>query len=122
MPYQQCGLTGRAWIEFSVIAGECQPSNIVIPLLPIHLRFVAFYSSRLTYRYGRPVGTRTPDLYRVNAGISSTHNNLQGPLGTAKYLIIPSSRTHLGLAIGLKNKLPVTRNRADRTTRQDHLT
>jgi hypothetical protein len=24
-------------------------------------------------------------------------------LGTAKYLIIPSSRTHLGLAIGLKN-------------------
>ena len=97
MPYQQCGLTGCAWIEFSVIAGECQPSNIVIPLLPFHLRFVAFYSSRLTYRYGRPVGT-------------------------AKYLIIPSSRTHLGLAIGLKNKLPVTRNRADRTTRQDHLT
>ena len=24
---------------------------------------------------GRPVGTRTPDLYRVNAGTSSTHNN-----------------------------------------------
>ena len=30
---------------------------------------------------GRPVGTRTPDLYRVNAGISSTHNNLQGCRG-----------------------------------------
>jgi hypothetical protein len=31
--------------------------------------------------YGRPVGTRTPDLYRVNAGTSSTHNNLQGCWG-----------------------------------------
>ena len=34
-------------------------------------------------------------------GISSTHNNLQGPLGTARYLIIPRSRTHLGLEFGL---------------------
>ncbi len=30
---------------------------------------------------GRLVGTRTPDLYRVTAGISSTHNNFQGCWG-----------------------------------------
>ena len=67
---------------------------------------------------GRPVGTRTPDLYRVKAGISSTHNNIQGLLGTAKYLIIPGSRTHLGLAFGLRNAtLPVPRYRGKRNHR-----
>jgi hypothetical protein len=30
---------------------------------------------------GRPVGTRTPDLYRVKAGTSSTYNNFQGCWG-----------------------------------------
>src|SRR5436190_20181194 len=63
-----------------------------------------------TYRQAeakcRDVGTRTPDLCRVNAGISSTHNNFPRLLGTAEDLIIPSGRTHLGLAIGLKNLCP----------------
>ncbi len=50
---------------------------------------------------GRPVGTRTLDLYRVNGDIKYLQQ-LPRLLRTAKYLIIPSSRTHLGLAFGLK--------------------
>jgi hypothetical protein len=39
------------------------------------------HGSYAVERYGRPVRARTADLYRVNAGISSTHNNLQGCWG-----------------------------------------
>jgi hypothetical protein len=51
-----------------------------------------------------PCGLEPADLVRVNAGISSAHDNFNGCWGTAKYLIIPRSRTYLGLAFGLKNE------------------
>jgi len=35
---------------------------------------------------GRHVGTRTPDLYRVNLLLLNTFNNLTGLLGLPKYL------------------------------------
>jgi hypothetical protein len=40
-------------------------------------------------RYGRPVGTRTPDLYRVKAAVLCTANNLKavgGCVGTPKHV------------------------------------
>src|SRR5258708_17264173 len=44
-----------------------------------------------------------PQTSTVSSGNIKYSQQLKRPLGTAKYLIIPSSRTHLGLAIGLKN-------------------
>ena len=57
---------------------------------------------QIVEEYGGDDGTRTRGLCRDGAGMSSTLNNLQGLLGTAKYLILPSSRTDLGLAVGFK--------------------
>jgi len=38
-------------------------------------------SAQVIEKYGRPVRTRTADLYRVNAEVTSTYNNLQGCWG-----------------------------------------
>ncbi len=52
---------------------------------------------------GRPVGNSNPRPLPCQRGNIKYSQQLTGAVGTAKYLIIPRSRTHLRLAIRLQN-------------------
>ena len=58
--------------------------------------------------FGMMAGTTRLELATsaVTGGDVKYSQQLTRLLGTAKYLIIPGSRTHLGLDIGLKNEGP----------------
>ena len=51
-------------------------------------------------RYGRHVGTRTPDLYRVKGHITATLNNLHDDRGRRKYAETRVSRSFNGTENG----------------------